>query len=86
MMISGLAIASLNTIHFTTSGQSVPPAGVNIPPTVPERVEETIPNNPESLPRLESPAPILTPLREHSCESRTESATFSHDSEVSQGD
>jgi hemolysin activation/secretion protein len=61
MMIWGLAIASLNTIHFTASGQSVPPPGVNIPPSVPERVEETIPKNPEPFPRLESPAPILTP-------------------------
>jgi hemolysin activation/secretion protein len=46
--ISGSSIAPLVCLTLEVMAQSAPPPGVTIPPEVPETVEETIPNPPES--------------------------------------
>ncbi|WP_242045816.1 MULTISPECIES: ShlB/FhaC/HecB family hemolysin secretion/activation protein [unclassified Calothrix] len=58
-MISVLAIAAFNPISLTATAQSTPPAGVNIPPNIPEQIE-TIPKNPEPLAPAEIPSPAPT--------------------------
>jgi hemolysin activation/secretion protein len=57
----GIAITCLSAISITgftvsASAQSIPPAGVTIPPNTPQRVEETIPK-----PTSPTPAPSPTP-------------------------
>lgn len=59
IIISVLAIAAFNPISLTATAQSTPPAGVNIPPNIPEQIE-TIPKNPEPLPPAEIPSPAPT--------------------------
>ncbi len=58
ILISLLTIATFNPISLTVTAQSTPPAGVNIPPNTPERVEP-IPKNPEP-PRQDTPSPTPT--------------------------
>ncbi|WP_321206883.1 hypothetical protein [Tolypothrix tenuis] len=59
IIISVLAIAAFNPISLTATAQSTPPAGVNIPPNIPEQIE-TIPKTPEPLPPAEIPSPAPT--------------------------
>ncbi|WP_414621570.1 ShlB/FhaC/HecB family hemolysin secretion/activation protein [Calothrix sp. CCY 0018] len=59
------SIAAFNPISLTATAQSTPPAGVNIPPNIPEQIE-TIPKPPEPLPQTEIPSsaptsPLQTP-------------------------
>ncbi len=53
------SIIAFNPISLTATAQSVPPAGVNIPPNIPEQIE-TIPKPPEPLPQPEIPSPPPT--------------------------
>jgi hemolysin activation/secretion protein len=59
IIISVFAIAVSNPILLTATAQSTPPAGVNIPPNIPEQIE-TIPKTPEPLPQPEIPSPAPT--------------------------
>jgi len=55
--ISCSSITTITGITLRTVAQSTPPPGVNLPPTTPERIEETIPNPTDSPPLPEeSPA------------------------------
>ncbi len=59
--ISGSGIATSACLTLSAVAQSTPPAGVTIPPTTPDAVEQTIPN-PSSSPRpLPSETPTLPP-------------------------
>ena len=53
------SIIAFNPISLTATAQSTPPAGVNIPPNIPEQIE-TIPKPPEPLPQPEIPSPAPT--------------------------
>ncbi|MGB6297634.1 MAG: ShlB/FhaC/HecB family hemolysin secretion/activation protein [Rivularia sp. (in: cyanobacteria)] len=59
IIISVFAIAVSNSIPLSATAQSTPPAGVNIPPNIPEQIE-TIPKTPEPLPQPEIPSPAPT--------------------------
>ncbi|MEC4882577.1 MAG: ShlB/FhaC/HecB family hemolysin secretion/activation protein [Scytonema sp. PMC 1070.18] len=62
VIFSTLTIISITGLTFKAFAQSTPPPGVNIPPSVPERVEETIPKPSETpLPTPEVPSPLPDP-------------------------
>lgn len=64
--IAGFAIAAIEGLILPTTAQSAPPAGIQIPTDVPERIEQTLPT-PSETPRplpSESPQPPQPPRLE----------------------
>jgi hemolysin activation/secretion protein len=59
--ISGSCIATPTCLALSAVAQSTPPPGVNIPPTAPDAVEQTIPKPSESPRPLPGEAPTLPP-------------------------
>ncbi|MBD1834891.1 ShlB/FhaC/HecB family hemolysin secretion/activation protein [Cyanobacteria bacterium FACHB-472] len=62
--ISGSCITTSACLTLSAVAQSTPPPGVNIPPTAPDAVEQTIPKPSESPRPLPSETPTLPPLPE----------------------
>lgn len=62
-LLLSLIIASLTPFKQLVHAQSTPPDGVTIPPTVPERIEETIPQRPQK-PLPSTPKPPKPPSLE----------------------
>ncbi len=64
MAIAGSSVVTLASLAQSVFAQSTPPAGVTIPPTAPDKIEQTLPKPPESpQPSPESPqsSPELLP-------------------------